>query len=326
LEIVVKRLVGNLMDFEKPRIVSSKCIEFEACRYNGLMIKSSIVEKLKDYAEFFPVCPEVGIGLGVPRDPIRIVDSEGKIELFQPNTGKIYTNKMNKFSEYYLESIHDIDGFLLKNKSPSCGVKAINIYTSFENSRPRKDGKGLFASKVMEKYPNLPLEDEGRLRNLFIRENFLTNIFTLAKFRKIVSGDFNDLIKFHTQNKLLLMSRSPVNLNKMGKILSNNKKQPLDNIKAAYVKLLFKTLAEIPQSSLNINVLMHAMGYVSDNLKHDEKSLFLTTLDEYKKERIPLLVCLNMLKMWIIHYDQEYLAEQTFFEPYPRDLMQITFI
>lgn len=316
----------NSLSFEKPNIVSSKCIEFAPCRYNGLMVKSSIVEKLKDYAEFLPVCPEVGIGLEVPRDPIRVVDSGDELELFQPKTGKIFTNEMNKFSESFLESITNIDGFILKNKSPSCGVKAINIYTSFENSRPRKDGIGFFAANVMEKYPNLPVEDEGRLRNLFIRENFLTNIFTHAKFRSVESGDFNDIIKFHTQNKLLLMSRSPVNLNKMGQILSNKKEQSLDDTKAVYKKLLYKTLAEIPKSSLNINVLMHAMGYFSEYLKHDEKYLFLTTLDEYKNERIPLLVCLNMIKMWIIHYNQEYLAQQTFFEPYPTDLMQITFI
>ena len=312
--------------FEKPRIVSSKCIEFAPCRYNGLMIKSSIVEKLKDYCEFLPVCPEVSIGLGIPRDPIRVVDSEGELELYQPKTGKIHTKEMEKFSESFLGSINNIDGFILKNKSPSCGVKSINIYTSYEDSRPRKDGVGLFAASVMENFPNLPVEDEGRLRNLLIRENFLTNIFTLSKFRRVKSGDFSDLVNFHTQNKLLLMSHSPSNLQKMGQILSNKHKQSLDSIKADYEKLLNRTLVEIPNTSLNINVLLHGFGYFSKRLKHDEKSLFLNTIEEYREGRIPLLVCLNMLKMWIIHFDQEYLDQQTFFEPYPHDLMQITFI
>lgn len=289
------------------------------------MIKSSIVEKLKGYAEFWPVCPEVGIGLGVPRDPVRVVDSGDGLDLFQPNSGRIFTDEMEKFSESFLESTQDIDGFILKNKSPSCGVKAINIYTSFKDSRPRKDGIGLFAKRVMEKYPNIPVEDEGRLRNLLIRENFLSNIFTIAKFRQIKSNDLGDIIKFHTQNKLLLMSHSPSNLNKMGKILSNNLKNSSD-IKTEYEKLLLRTLAEIPRPEQNINVLMHAMGYFSKDLKHDEKSLFLSTLDEYKEGRIPLLVTLKMLKMWIIHFDQDYLSKQTFFEPYPQDLMQITFI
>jgi uncharacterized protein YbgA (DUF1722 family)/uncharacterized protein YbbK (DUF523 family) len=314
------------MDFEKPRIVVSKCIEFAPCRYNGLMIKSSIIKKLKDYADFLPVCPEVGMGLGVPRDPIRVVDSGDKLELFQPNTGKIFTDEMNEFSRSFLESISNIDGFILKNKSPSCGVKAINIYPSFEDSRPRKDGTGLFAAHVSKYYPQLPLEDEGRLRNLIIRENFLTSIFALADFRRVNSRDLNDLITFHTKNKLLLMSRSPYNLKLMGQILANNDNKSFDNIKAEYQGLLYRSLAEDSKPTLNVNVMMHVMGYFSKDIKHDEKTLFLDTLNDYKDGRIPFLVCLKMLELWIIRFDNDYLAEQTFFKPYPQDLMQITFI
>lgn len=314
------------MGFEKPRIVSSKCIEFEPCRYNGLMIKSSIVEKLKDYAEFLPVCPEVGIGLGVPRDPIRVVDSGEQLELFQPSTGKIFTDEMKQFSESFLESISDVDGFILKNKSPSCGVKAINIYPSFKDSRPRKDGTGLFAANVSKYFPKLPLEDEGRLRNLGIRENFLTRIFTLAEFRKAKSGDLNDLITFHTNNKLLLMAHSPHCLQIMGQTLANKDNISIDKIKNEYQELLYRALLEDSNPALNVNVLMHAMGYFSKEIEHDEKKLFLNTIEEYREGRIPLLVCLKMLEMWIIRFEEDYMASQTFFEPYPGDLMQITFI
>ena len=314
------------MGFEKPRIVSSKCIEFAPCRYNGLMVKSSIVEKLKDYAEFLPVCPEVDIGLGVPRDPIRVVESGGQLELFQPSSGKIFTEEMKQFSESFLGSISDVDGFLLKNKSPSCGVKAINIYPSFENSRPRKDGTGLFAANVSKYFPKLPLEDEGRLRNLVIRENFLTRIFTLAEFRKAKSGDLNDLISFHTNNKLLLMAHSPHCLQIMGETLANMDNQPLSTIKNDYQEFLHRALLNDSNPALNINVMMHAMGYFSKVIKHDEKALFLNTITDYKEGRIPLLVCLKMLELWIIRFNADYLASQTFFEPYPHDLMQITFI
>jgi len=314
------------MGFEKPRIVSSKCIEFAPCRYNNLMIKSSIVEKLKDYVEFLPVCPEVGIGLGIPRDPIRVVESEGRLELFQPKTGKIFTDEMKQFSESFLESISDVDGFILKNKSPSCGVKAINIYPSFEDSRPRKDGIGFFAASVSKYFPKLPLEDEGRLRNLVIRENFLTRIFTLAEFRRVKSGDLNDLITFHTNNKLLLMSHSPHCLQIMGQTLANKNNQSIDEIKNNYQELLHRALLEDSNPGLNVNVLMHAMGYFSKEIKHDEKTLFLNTVAEYKEGRIPLLVCLKMLELWIIRFKEDYLGSQTFFEPYPSDLMQITFI
>lgn len=312
--------------FERPNLISSKCIEFEPCRYNGLMIKSSIVEKLKDYAEFLPVCPEVGIGLGVPRDPIRVVESDGQLELFQPSTGKIFTEEMKQFSESFLESISDVDGFILKNKSPSCGVKAINIYPSFEDSRPRREGTGLFASNVYKYFPKLPIEDEGRLRNLVIRENFLTRIFTLAEFRKAKSGNLNDLITFHTNNKLLLMAHSPYYLQIMGQALANKDNQSIDKIKKDYQELLHKALSKDSNPALNINVLMHAMGYFSKGIKHDEKTLFLNTITEYREGRIPLLVCLKMLELWIIRFNEDYLAAQTFFEPYPSDLMQITVI
>jgi uncharacterized protein YbgA (DUF1722 family)/uncharacterized protein YbbK (DUF523 family) len=315
-----------LRKFEKPHLVSSKCIEFEPCRYNGLMIKSSIVESLKEYAEFQSVCPEMGIGLGVPRDPIRVVDTGSELELFQPATGKKFAQDMNEFSESFLKTLNTVDGFILKNKSPSCGVKAINVYSSFENSRPRKDGVGFFAGKVMEKFPYFPIEDEGRLRNLFIRENFLTKIFTIASFRKASSKGFQGLIDFQTKNKLLLMSYNQENLHKMGRLLSNPHDKPLGDITAEYKSFLFKTLREMPKTSSNINVLMHAFGYFSKELTHEEKEFFLNSLKEYREGLIPLLVCLNILKLWIIRFDQDYLSDQTFFNPYPQDLMHITFI
>ncbi len=315
-----------LRQFEKPYLVSSKCIEFEPCRYNGLMIKSSIVESLKKYAEFQPVCPEVDIGLGVPRDPIRVVDAGNGLELFQQATGKKLAQKMNLFSDSFLNSLKNVDGFILKNKSPSCGVKAINVYPSFEDSRPRNDGVGFFAANVMKKFSNIPVEDEGRLRNLFIRENFLMKIFTIADFRKVRSGGFNDLLDFQTKNKLLLTFYSQENAHIMGRILSNRHGKPLKDLKADYESLLFQTLTEIPKTSTNINVLMHVLGYFSKELKHEEKKFFLNSLQEYREGRIPLLVCLNILKLWIIRFDQDYLTKQTFFEPYPQDLMQITFI
>jgi len=315
-----------LRHFKKPKLISSKCIEFAPCRYNGLMIKSNIVDKLKDYADFLPVCPEMGIGLGVPRDPVRVVDTGQELELFQPATGKKLADKMDNFSEYFFKSIKEVDGFIFKNKSPSCGVKAINIYTSFGNSRPRKDGIGLFAAYVMRKYPKLPVEDEGRLRNLLIRENFLTQIFTIADFRSIKSKGFKDILNFHTVNKLLLMSYSPLNVRELGNILSNHHEKPLDIIKEEYESKLFETIKQTPKITKNINVLMHVFGYFSKELKHDEKQFFLNSVDDYRDGRIPILICLNMLKQWNIRFEEEYLLKQTFFEPYPHDLMQITFI
>lgn len=312
--------------FEKPRIVSSKCIEFAPCRYNGLMIRSNIVENLKKHVEFQPVCPEVEIGLGIPRDPVRIVRMERKPQLIQPTTGKNLTKKMNEFSGSFLKNLENVDGFILKNRSPSCGIKNVKRYYGIKNSGSIRDGVGLFAQMVKEKFPYIPLEDEGRLRNLVIRENFLTRIFTLAEFRNVKEfGTFNDLVEFQSRNKFLLLSFHQERMRNMGRLLSNSNKT-LKYLKEQYGKLLIQILSGNPKITSNINVLMHSMGYFSRDLSTEEKSFFLENLQRYREGRIPLLVNLNLIKSWILRFEEEYLDKQTFFQPYPEDLMQITFI
>lgn len=316
-----------LREFAVPKIVSSKCIEFGACRYNGLLIRSSVVENLKKHVEFHPICPEVEIGLGVPRKPVRVSELDGRISLIQPATGLNFTGRMHEFSGSFLNSLDAVDGFILKNRSPSCGIKSIKVYKGFENSRPLTDGVGLFAASVMEKFPQIPIEDEGRLRNLMIRENFLTRIFTLADFREVrESGDFNDLIDFQTRNKLLLLSYNQEYTRKMGNLLSNRGKHSIKDMKDKYGEMLVAALAEPQGVPSNINVLMHAFGYFSNNLKFPEKAFFQDSLQKYREGRLPLLAVTNLLKSWMIRFDEEYLLKQTFFEPYPEDLIQVTFI
>jgi uncharacterized protein YbgA (DUF1722 family)/uncharacterized protein YbbK (DUF523 family) len=316
-----------LREFPTPRLVSSKCIEFEPCRYNGLIIKSSIVEKLKEYVEFHPVCPEVEIGLGIPRDPIRLEESNGELELLQPSTAVNLTVEMSQFANSFLESLENIDGFILKNKSPSCGVKAVRVYINGGKSRPKTDGVGAFAREVYRHFPYHPVEDEGRLRNFSIRENFITRIYTLADFReKVQKGDFRDLLEFHTRNKLLFLSYSQFYLRELGRMISNSRDWRINKLIRAYGHLMEEMLLKDPTPPANVNVLQHAAGHFSKDLTHQEKSFFLNSLQKYREGRIPLLINQNILKSWIIRFENEYLAEQSFFEPYPEDLMQITFI
>ena len=158
-----------MKDFLKPRIVISKCIEFDTCRYNGQMISSDFVEKLKSFLEFIPVCPEFEIGLGVPRDPIRVISLGGNLRLIQPKTEKDVTKDMVDFSNSFLDKLSDLDGFILKSKSPSCGIKDVKVHAG--GGIPPKDpkGPGFFGKAVLEKYPNLAIEDEGRLLNSRIK-------------------------------------------------------------------------------------------------------------------------------------------------------------
>lgn len=315
-----------MREYQKPNIVVSKCIEFESCRYNGLIIASPLVKTLKEYVEFKPVCPEVEIGLGIPRDPIRLVNIENNINLIQPSTDRNLTDEMNGFSEKFLSSLENIDGFILKNKSPSCGVKAVKVYLPV-NSRPRTDGIGLFAESVFKKFPYIPVEDEGRLRNLQIREDFLTAIYTLSDFRSVQkSQKLIELIEFHSRNKYLLMAYDQNLLKQMGKLIGEQNNYSEDQLFEKYHNLLGMTLKNPPQTPSNINMLMHAFGHFSNKLAHEEKSFFLDSMNQYRQGVMPLLVCLNILKSWVIRFDEEYLAQQTFFQPYPPELMPVTTI
>ena len=316
-----------MREFPQPYLVSSRCIEFDACRYNGLIIRSSLVKKLKEYADFAPVCPEVEIGLGIPRDPIHLEKGQEQIELVQPSTGYNCTDKMLEFSDSFLKSLEGVDGFILKNKSPSCGVKAVKVYPKGGLSRPWTDGIGLFAAAVFRCFPLTPVEDEGRLRNYHLRENFLTRIYTLADFRETVSnGDFSDILDFHRKNKLLFSSYSQIHSRKLGRLVSNSKKMPFSELVTEYGTTMKEMLKNDPLPPANINVLMHALGHFSRDLTSAEKSFFLDFLEKYRQGRVPLLVNQNLLKSWIIRFNNEYLADQTFFEPYPEELMEITFI
>jgi uncharacterized protein YbgA (DUF1722 family)/uncharacterized protein YbbK (DUF523 family) len=291
------------------------------------MIKSSIVDNLKNYVKFLTVCPEVEVGLGIPRDPIRLIQNQDKIKLVQPSTGLDLTQKMKEFADKYLESLPLIDGFILKNKSPSCGIKAVKIYKESKNYPPRRDGVGAFAREVYQRFYQLPVEDEGRLRNSLIREDFLTRIFTLANFRNILNnGKFNDLIQFQSRNKLLLMSHNQKYTVEMGRILSNRHENSLEAIKAEYGQLLLRTLFNPSNAPANVNILQHAFGYFSKELNSEEKQLFLETLQRYRLGQYPLLVLQKLIKSWILRFDIEYLKKQTFFQPYPENLMEITFI
>jgi len=310
-------------NFVKPKILISKCIEFDNCRYNGQMIGSDFVKKLKKFIEFIPVCPEVEIGLGIPRSPIRIVDEKDKIILVQPETKKDVTIKMIDFSNNFLKNI-EIDGVILKSKSPSCGIKDVKIYPKIEKSAPIRRDKGFFGKAVIEKFQLIAIEDEDRLRNRIIKENFLRKIFTTALFREIKNKkSINELIKFHSNNKFLIMSYSQKELKKLGNIVANKDKKPISEILDEYGKNLSLAFSKSPKCSSNINVLKHTFGYVSKNLKSEEKKLFLKSLKDFEEGHVGISVPVSIMKSWIIRFDEPYLKKQSYFNPYPEELVEV---
>ena len=315
----------KMSKFPKPVIVTSKCFEFDACRYNGVMIPNNFVQKLEPFVRFIPVCPEVEIGLGVPRDVIRVVEKKGNRQLVQPTTGKELSKKMYKFANSFLGSLDTVDGFILKSRSPSCGIKDAKIFSDSENPSPIGRGSGLFAEKVLERYPGTAIEDEGRLMNFTIRESFLTKIFTFARFREVrKKNTMKALVDFQSENKLIFMSYNQAEMRKLGKIVGNQNNLPIEDVIDEYEDHLHNALSKNPRRSTHINTLMHALGYFSKKLSAREKAYFLDLLENYRNHKIPLSAVNTVLQSWIIKYDEEYLERQTFFEPYPRQLIEIS--
>ncbi|MBN1936859.1 MAG: DUF1722 domain-containing protein [Anaerolineae bacterium] len=312
--------------FPRPNVVVSKCLGFAACRYNGATIPDAFVEQLEPYVTYLPVCAEVEIGLGVPRDPIRVILINDAPRLIQPATGADVTEKMQTFAAAHLDALTDIDGFILKGRSPSCGIKDVKIYRGVEKGAPvARKGHGFFAQAVLERYGHLPVEEEGRLMNFILREHFLTALFTLADFRAVkTAGAMGELVRFHTDNKLLLLAYSESQYRLMGPIVANHAKKPAAEVIAAYETHLGKALARPARRTAGINVLMHALGYFSEKLTSDEKAYFLDTLEKYRAEKVPLSVPVSLLGAWIARFKEPYLARQTFFAPYPEDLMLIS--
>ncbi len=318
-----------MREFAKPKVVVSRCIEFDHCRYNGQIISSDFVKSLTPYVDFLPVCPEVEIGLGVPRGSLRLVSSaeggERDTRLVQPTTGRDVTADMQSFSAEFLDSIGEVDGFILKASSPSCGIKNTKAYpTAGKSAAVSRNATGIFGAEVLARYPDLAVEDEGRLRNPRVKEHFLTKLFTLARFRKVEkSGSMQEMVRFQTENKMLLMAYNQTEQKALGKIVANHDHRPFNDVVGDYEAHLKRALCRAPRYTSNINVLMHILGYFSDRLSAGEKALFLDNLQRYRDGKITICPNTTLLKSWTVRFENDYLMSQTFFEPYPEDVIEV---
>ena len=223
-----------------------------------------------------------------------------------------------------------MDGFLLKSRSPSCGIKDTKIYTDPADpekgqAMPVEKGSGLFAAAVLERFGDRAIEDEGRLTNFRIRHHFLTKLFTLARLRAVAaSGQMKDLVGFHARHKLLLMAYHQTAMRAMGRLVANPDRRPFAEVVADYRDELVRALARPARSTAHVNVLMHAMGYFKTGLSAAEKQHFLDALEEYREGRLPLSAPLTTLQSWIARFGEDYLAQQIYLEPYPRELLELS--
>ncbi|MFW5711897.1 MAG: YbgA family protein [Spirochaetia bacterium] len=313
------------MDFATPKVVVSKCLGFDSCRYNGQKIFDPVVQLLSGHVEFITTCPEVEIGLGVPRNPVRIVRENDKTILFQPASGNEVTGQMESYRDRFFPEIGTVDGFLLKSRSPSCGPWQVKVYSSKNAQSAQAKGAGIFGGYIVERFEGYPVEDEGRLKNFVLREHYFTSLFTLAKFRELKEQQqMRQLVDFHTKGKLLFMAYNQDLLHKMGSLAANHQQLPSGEVLEQYEQLLRTLFAEPPKFTNMINAFQHAFGGLSAQLQLKERQFFLNSLEEYRDERIPASTLIHLLKSWAIRFENQYLLDQYLMGPYPHQLIEIT--
>lgn len=313
-------------EWQRPKLVVSSCLNKEKCRYDGSHSPCKALEDLREYIDVVPVCPEMGIGLKVPRDSIRIVGSIDEYKLIDPRCDEDLTEKMVEFSKKTIDDLlnDEIDGFILKGRSPSCGIQDVKIYNTKEKGSMSVKGRGLFAKYVVDNFPFVSVEEDGRLRSFEIRDNFFIKIFTFADFNKVKKlNDLGYLVDFHTRNKLLFMTYSPDLTKQLGIITANKEGKSTSDIIKEYHEILGKMMKKSQNFRRCNHVFEKAYGYISDFLYEDEKLFFRETLAEFKSGKQAKKTVITLLKSYAIRFDNQYLLSQTLLEPYPEKLLNL---
>ena len=243
--------------------------------------------------------------------------------MVQPSTGRDLTTLMEGFSREFLGGVGEVDGFILKSRSPSCGIRNAKRFHSEDEGAGHDSGPGLFTARVLERFPHAAVEDEGRLNDLRLRDHFLTKLFALGAFRQVATEGAAGLVRFHARNKLLLMAHSEKHMRMLGRLVAEAGTAPRERLLREYRDGLGAALARPARRGSNVNVLMHALGHVSDSLAAGERRHFLATLDSYRAGKQPLGAAKSIVGAWAARFEVPYLADQTFWAPYPEALVRL---
>ena len=301
----------------------SSCLLGNNVRYDGGHAGDRfLTDTLGQYVAYVPVCPEVECGFSIPREALRLVGSPDAPRLVTVKSGQDHTGRMLTWARGKVEELEkeQLCGFIFKSKSPSSGMERVKIYD--EHGVPAKKGVGLFARTFMEHFPLLPAEDEGRLHDPALRENFIERIFTCQRWREVVQQkkSIGALVAFHTRHKLLILSHSPRQYQAMGKLVAAAQKNALSSLYDQYQTMLMEALRIKASASKHSNVLQHMMGYFKAELSADEKQELLETIDRYRRGMLPLIVPVTLISHYVRKYDQPYLKDQYYLNPHPIEL------
>ena len=305
------------------KIGVSTCLLGEKVRFDGGHKHNRyITQTLGQFFEFVPVCPESECGLGIPREAMRLVGSVDRPRLVTNKTGIDHTDQMLTWANGRLDTLRkeNLCGFIFKKDSPSSGLFRVKVYN--DKGQPVKTGRGLFAAAFTARFPRIPVEEEGRLHDPVLRENFIERVFALRRWRVVLEKKktMGSLVDFHTREKLLFMAHSPKHYREMGRLVADGKKHNVTELYDRYEGMLTEALGLRATVSKHTNVLMHVMGYFKKQLSGDEKQELLELIGNYRNGNLPLIVPVTLLNHFVRKYSQPYLSVQTYLNPHPLDL------
>ncbi len=308
---------------EKIKLGISTCLLGENVRYDGgHKLDRFLTDTLGRYVEYIPVCPEVECGLPIPREAMHLEGNPDSPRLVTTRTKQDMTEPMVQWARKRIIDLEkeDLCGFIFKSDSPSSGMERVKVYN--EKGMPAKKGIGIFARIFMKHFPLLPVEDEGRLHDTGLRENFIERIFTLKRWREVLTKKENrgNVVDFHTKHKLLILSHSPTHYQTMGKLVARAKGLHIKKLYQEYQRILMEALQLKTTPKKNANVLQHMMGYFKEQLSSDEKQELLEVIDHYRNEYIPLIVPMTLINHYVRKYNQPYLKQQVYLNPHPLEL------
>jgi uncharacterized protein YbgA (DUF1722 family)/uncharacterized protein YbbK (DUF523 family) len=300
----------------------SSCLTGEKVRFDGGHRHDHyLTDTLGQFFRFVPVCPEVGCGLPTPREAMRLEGDPAHPRLMTGKTRRDLTDQMLNYCRERVAALADEElcGFIFKKNSPSSGLHRVKVYNG---GMPTKNGRGLFAAEVVRQFPFLPVEEEGRLTDPKLRENFIERVFTYARWRAFLKSepDLGGLVQFHTAHKLLVMAHSTVLYREMGALVGNGKQLKKAELFQRYGEMLMTAMALIATVKKHTNVLMHIMGYFKTGLSHDEKEELLELIRQYHDHLVPQIVPVTMLKHYCLKFNDPYLSGQLYLAPHPTEL------
>lgn len=306
------------------RIGVSACLLGQEVRFDGGHKRDDfLVDVLGAFAEFVPVCPEVEVGLGVPRETLRLERKDGEVRLVANRTSTDHTSAMRAYAETRTRALADknLDGYVLKKDSPSCGMERVRVYGA--SGTPSRDGRGLFAEALMRRYPNLPVEEEGRLHDARLRENFIERVFAYRRMRGFFDSRWTvgGLVSFHTAHKLQLLAHSPRLYSELGRLVADSRRIERAALRERYETGFMTALAKPGTAARHVNVFHHIIGYFSGRLDADSRRELLGVIEDYRAGMVPLIVPITLIRHYVRLFDVGYVSGQVYLEPHPKELM-----